>query len=104
MQENINHTDCPYGFHVSNPGEADEEAIGTELNKGQKLWLSIHNNGTQNIKHMLTQRWAYYYLHRSDDMITNPFSWDKVLPTIDSPSTVMSGLQPKETSENLLLF
>jgi hypothetical protein len=69
---------------------------------GLEYWLNLYNNGNSLIKHMLTQRWVYYTYHRSEDMITNPFDWDKLMPALDTPSTSIKGLTPqKDTTTGL---
>lgn len=59
----------------------------------------LYDRSCQLIRHLLAQRWCYYNLHRSDDMIGGLGNWDTHVTSINKDSTSMAGIQPKQSQK-----
>lgn len=57
-------------------------------------FVVLYNDSNVYIKHLLTQRWLYYYMHRNDDMICDVRDWDNIPGSADSTTAKMNELDP----------
>lgn len=57
----------------------------------------LYNNCNSAMRLMLLARWAWYGMHRHDDMICDFQDWDNIPKNIDGVSTGMEGLTPAQS-------
>jgi hypothetical protein len=67
--------------------------IKEDLLDTEKDFIRLYNNCNQTVRHLLTQRWAWYGNHRNTDMICDFRDWNNVPKSVDSD---FEGLKPKE--------
>ena len=70
--------------------------IEEELTKDEKAFVLLYNHSNAAVKHLLTQRWAWYGNHRNDDMICDPRNWDNTPLSVDKDSNSFIGIKPQQ--------
>ena len=70
--------------------------IKEELTDDEKAFILIYNNSNAAVKHLLTQRWIWYGMHRNDDMICDPRDWDNLPTSVDKISNAFVGVKPQQ--------
>ena len=79
------------------PEDWDEEEFDPHI-----VRYIMHNECTTPMRLMLSQRWAWYGLHRNTDMICDFLDWDNIPKSVDNMSVAMEGLKPKNLPQNLI--
>jgi hypothetical protein len=72
--------------------------------KNDKLnlnYLRLHNKCNTPMKLLLSQRWCWYGMHRSTDMICDHRDWDNQPKQIDNMAAGWDGVEPKQASSEL---
>ena len=85
------------GYGSSTIAQHDVQLIlKRELTPQERYWIRFHNNCNQVLRHLITQRWCYYRLQRSDNMIGSFSDWDTHITSIDTDANSMLGVRPKQ--------
>jgi hypothetical protein len=69
--------------------------INEELSDEDMFFINIYNNSNGAVRHLLTQRWVWYGMHRNDDMICDPRDWDSMPTSVDKTSNAFTGIKPQ---------
>ena len=72
--------------------------IKEELTAQEVYFIHLYNNCNAAVRHLLTQRWAWYGLHRNSDMICDPRDWTNLPISVDKTSNVFIGVKPQAQS------